>query len=98
MVPAHQGEALLVQNHTSGPPPDLPDLQIIVVDDGSTDKTGELLDTNFSLEPRVRIIHQVNRGKAAALNQAMSLADTEIVVTIDAETEIESSDLIKMIR
>src|SRR5260370_42427149 len=77
---------------------DLKDLHIIVVNDGSTDRTGELLETNFSHEPRVRIIHQVNRGKAAALNVAMSLADTELVVTIDAETEIEADAIAKRVR
>jgi len=46
----------------------------------------------------VRIIHQVNRGKAAALNLAMSQADTEIVVTIDADTEIESDAISKLVR
>src|SRR5436190_3226817 len=98
LIPAHNEERVIVQTITSVLLSDLQDLQIIVVDDGSTDKTGELLDTNFSLEPRVRIIHQVNRGKAAALNQAMSLADTEMVVTIDADTEIESDAISKLVR
>jgi len=49
-------------------------------------------------DPRVHIIHQVNRGKAAALNAAMSLADTEIVVTIDADTEIEPDAIRNLIR
>jgi peptidoglycan-N-acetylglucosamine deacetylase len=46
----------------------------------------------------MRIIHQVNRGKAAALNLAMSLAETEIVVTIDADTEIEPDAIHKLVR
>ncbi len=98
LIPAHNEESVIVQTVTSVLVSDLRDLRIIVVNDGSTDKTGELLDANFSHEPRVRIIHQVNRGKAAALNLAMSLADTEIVVTIDADTEVESDALSKLIR
>src|SRR6267154_2409022 len=98
LIPAHNEERVIVQTITSVLLSDLQDLQIIVVNDGSTDQTGELLETNFSHEPRVRIIHQVNRGKAAALNQAMSLADAEIVVTIDADTEVESDALSKLIR
>ena len=89
LIPAHNEENVIVQTVTSVLLSDLRNLRIIVVDDGSTDKTGELLDANYAHEPRVRIIHQVNRGKAAALNLAMSEADTEIVVTIDADTEIE---------
>jgi cellulose synthase/poly-beta-1,6-N-acetylglucosamine synthase-like glycosyltransferase len=98
LIPAHNEESVIVQTITSVLLSDLQDLRIIVVDDGSTDKTGELLDANFSHEPRVLIIHQVNRGKAAALSHAMSLADTEIVVTIDADTEIESDAIGKLIR
>jgi cellulose synthase/poly-beta-1,6-N-acetylglucosamine synthase-like glycosyltransferase len=71
---------------------------VIVVNDGSTDRTGALLDRHFGQDERVRIIHQVNRGKAAALNLATSLADTEIVVTIDADTEVEPEAIRKLLR
>jgi cellulose synthase/poly-beta-1,6-N-acetylglucosamine synthase-like glycosyltransferase/spore germination protein YaaH/peptidoglycan/xylan/chitin deacetylase (PgdA/CDA1 family) len=98
LIPAHNEENVIVQTVKSVLLSDLKDLRIIVVNDGSADKTGELLDTNFSDQSRVRIIHQVNRGKAAALNLAMSLADTEIVVTIDADTEIEPDAISKLVR
>src|SRR5712664_2312853 len=98
LIPAHNEESVIVQTITSVLLSDLQDLRIIVVNDGSMDKTGELLDANFSHEPRVHIIHQANRGKAAALSHAMSLADTEIVVTIDADTEIESDAIRNLIR
>ncbi len=98
LIPAHNEESVIVQTIASVLLSDQKDLHIIVVNDGSSDRTGELLETNFSHEPRVRIIHQVNRGKAAALNVAMSLADTEIVVTIDADTEIEPDAIGKLVR
>jgi len=98
LIPAHNEEAVIVQTITSVLLSDHPDLHIIVVNDGSTDKTGELLDANFSHEPRVRIIHQVNRGKAAALHLATTLAETEIVVTIDADTEVEPDAIRKLVR
>src|SRR5713226_205867 len=98
LIPAHNEESVIVQTVTSVLHSDFKDLHLIVVDDGSTDTTGELLEENFSHQPRVRIIHQVNRGKAAALNLAMSQADTEIVVTIDADTEIEPDAISKLIR
>src|SRR6267154_591901 len=98
LIPAHNEENVIVQTITSVLLSDLQDLRIIVVNDGSMDKTGELLDANFSHEPRVHIIHQANRGKAAALSHAMSLADTEIVVTIDADTEIEPDAIRNLIR
>jgi cellulose synthase/poly-beta-1,6-N-acetylglucosamine synthase-like glycosyltransferase/peptidoglycan/xylan/chitin deacetylase (PgdA/CDA1 family) len=98
LIPAHNEESVIVQTITSVLLSDLKDLHIIVVDDGSTDKTGELLDANFSHEPRVHIVHQVNRGKAAALRLAIEQAQTEIVVTIDADTEIETDAISKLVR
>src|SRR5713226_5292440 len=98
LIPAHNEESVIVQTVASVLLSDLKHWHIIVLNAGTADRTGELLETNFSHEPRVRIIHQVNRGKAAALNVAMSLADTEIVVTIDADTEIEADAIGKLVR
>jgi peptidoglycan-N-acetylglucosamine deacetylase len=98
LIPAHNEEGVIVQTVSSVLASDLRDLSIIVVDDGSTDKTGQLLDEHFGRDARVKIIHQVNRGKAAALNSAMAQADTEIVVTIDADTEIEAAAIGKLLR
>ena len=53
---------------------------------------------NFGADSRVHIIHQVNRGKSAALSLAMSQAKTKIVVTIDADTEIEPDAISKLLR
>jgi peptidoglycan-N-acetylglucosamine deacetylase len=98
LIPAHNEEGVIVQTVTSVLASDHPEMHVIVVNDGSTDDTGMLLDMHFSDEPRVQIVHQVNRGKAAALNHAMGLAQTEIVVTIDADTEIESDAIRQLLR
>lgn len=98
LIPAHNEEGVIVQTVTSVLATNTPNLQIIVVDDGSTDRTGALLDEHFSGDARVHIIHQVNRGKSAALNLAMSKAQTQIVVTIDADTEIEPDAIAKLLR
>jgi len=98
LIPAHNEESVIVQTITSVLAADYPAMRVIVVNDGSTDATGELLDANFAGEPRVQIIHQVNRGKAAALNNAMAHAQTDIVVTIDADTEIEPDAIRQLVR
>src|SRR6202171_1284480 len=98
LIPAHNEETVIVQTVKSVLASDLKDLQVIVVNDGSIDRTGELLDGNFGQNPRVRILHQVNRGKAAALSRALGEAQTEIVVTIDADTEIEPDAISKLLR
>jgi len=98
LIPAHNEESVIVQTVTSVLASDAKNLHVIVVNDGSTDATRELLDTNFSADPRVLLIHQANAGKAAALRAAMSRAETEIVVTIDADTEIEPDAISKLLR
>src|SRR5712675_1514809 len=98
LIPAHNEETVIVQTVKSVLASDLKDLRVIVVNDGSIDRTGDLLDGNFGRDSRVRIIHQVNRGKAAALGRALGETDTEIVVTIDADTEIEPNAISKLLR
>ncbi len=98
LIPAHNEESVIVQTVTSVLASDLKNLQVIVIDDGSTDKTGALLDEHFGKDPRVHIIHQINRGKPAALSAGIAHADTEILVTIDADTEIEPDAISKLLR
>lgn len=98
LIPAHNEQGVIVQTVSSVLASDYAGMHVIVVDDGSTDDTGRLLDERFGADPRVRIIHQVNRGKAAALNVAIHEARTEIVVTIDADTEIEPDAIRKLMR
>jgi cellulose synthase/poly-beta-1,6-N-acetylglucosamine synthase-like glycosyltransferase len=98
LIPAHNEESVIVLTVASVLASDVKQLAVIVVNDGSTDRTGELLDSHFGQDVRVRILHQVNRGKSAALSRAMAEADTEIVVTIDADTEIEPDAISKLLR
>jgi cellulose synthase/poly-beta-1,6-N-acetylglucosamine synthase-like glycosyltransferase len=64
--------------------------QIVVVSDGSTDRTDSLLREHAD-DPRVQLMmNQLSRGKAAGLNDAISLASGEIVVFTDARQEVEA--------
>lgn len=98
LIPAHNEEGVILQTVTSVLASDYPAMRMVVVDDGSTDDTGSLLDAHFGDDPRVKIIHQANRGKAAALNHALGESETEFVVTIDADTEIEPDAIRKLMR
>jgi cellulose synthase/poly-beta-1,6-N-acetylglucosamine synthase-like glycosyltransferase/peptidoglycan/xylan/chitin deacetylase (PgdA/CDA1 family)/spore germination protein YaaH len=98
LIPAHNEQSVIVQTVSSVLASNFTQMHVIVVNDGSTDDTGTLLDAHFGHDSRVRIIHQVNRGKSAALNYAMAQADTEILVTIDADTEIEPDAISKLVR
>jgi cellulose synthase/poly-beta-1,6-N-acetylglucosamine synthase-like glycosyltransferase len=98
LIPAHNEEAVIVQTVQSVLESDFKDLCVIVIDDGSVDKTGALLDEHFAQDSRVFIIHQVNRGKPAALSAGIANANTEILVTIDADTEVEPDAIRKLLR
>ena len=98
LIPAYNEQGVILQTITSVLASDYPAMHVIVVNDGSTDDTSMLLDAHFGDDPRVQIIHQANRGKAAALNNAMGHTRTEIVVTIDADTEIESDAIRQLVR
>lgn len=63
--------------------------EIVVVSDGSTDSTNEIL-SQYAEDPRVRVIlNSQPRGKAAGLNDAIEVARGEIVVFTDARQKIE---------
>jgi biofilm PGA synthesis N-glycosyltransferase PgaC len=65
---------------------DYPDYEVIVVDDGSTDGTAELVVPFLHRGGRVRLIEKrVNQGKAMALNDAIPVTRGELVVVIDAD-------------
>ena len=61
------------------------DLEIVVVNDGSTDETGEFLDQMYGVNPKITIIHQENGGISAASNTAVRNCRGEYVLQLDAD-------------
>ena len=70
--------------------------EIIVVDDGSKDRTYQVVQEAFAAESRVKLLTQSNGGKASALNTALTAATGEVLVCVDADT-ILSPDAIKLL-
>lgn len=74
------------------------DLEVVVVDDGSKDGTLAVMEAEFQNEPKVRILTQPNRGKAAALNHAIRVARHEILVAVDADTIFANGAIHSLVR
>jgi cellulose synthase/poly-beta-1,6-N-acetylglucosamine synthase-like glycosyltransferase len=89
VVPAFNEAAHLERTLRSIASSDVADLELIVVDDGSHDGTAEVARAlQRELPTLVLISFAENRGKAAALNAGVARARGEVVVTVDADTEV----------
>jgi cellulose synthase/poly-beta-1,6-N-acetylglucosamine synthase-like glycosyltransferase/peptidoglycan/xylan/chitin deacetylase (PgdA/CDA1 family) len=91
VVPAYNEAMGVEQAVRSLAASEYPELEVILVDDGSTDGTGELVD-RLGL-PGVRVIREANRGKAEALNTGVAAARHEFIVAVDADTVFEPGTL-----
>ena len=63
------------------------DLEIIMVDDGSTDGSGELAEQLATLDSRICVIHQENQGLSGARNTGLRAAQGNYVVFLDSDDE-----------
>ena len=68
---------------------DYKDLEVILIDDGSTDTSGEICDQYAEKDPRVRVIHQKNGGAAAAKNAGLRIASGDYLTFADSDDYLE---------
>lgn len=86
IVPAYNEGIVIVNSVRSLLQSKYRKIEVLIVDDGSTDDTWTIALQLGNRYKRVRSIHQQNGGKATALNNAIAQAQGEIVICVDADT------------
>jgi cellulose synthase/poly-beta-1,6-N-acetylglucosamine synthase-like glycosyltransferase/spore germination protein YaaH/peptidoglycan/xylan/chitin deacetylase (PgdA/CDA1 family) len=101
LIPAYNEEKVIERTVQGALDSDYPNLRVIVIDDGSKDRTLEITRRAFAAEEadgRVLILTKPNGGKAEALNFGLEhIGDAEIFVGIDADTIIAPDAIVRMV-
>ena len=106
IVPAYNEEFLIKESlnrlHILEKSPHLAKIQIIVVNDGSTDNTGKVIERflNHKSDEKIEwcyIEHEKNKGKGKSIQTALDHVNCEISVIHDADLEYHPKDIFRMI-
>ncbi len=95
LIPAYNMSAHVESAVTSVLQDNLEGMEVIILDDGSTDATKRLIEPfanpeHPAYDPRVRLYSHENRGKAATLNRGFRLSEGEYIAILDADDEVAS--------
>ena len=94
LIPAYNEEAVIAISVAAALAADYPEIEVLVLDDGSTDATEAAALAASAGDPRCRVIRDpVNRGKADQLNIGLEQARHELVAVTDADTHIHPAAL-----
>lgn len=95
IMPAHNEERYIQSAVESILNSDYKNLELIVVNDGSTDSTGKILSS--IKDKRLRVLKTDHIGKSRAMNTALKKTTKPIVVTVDGDTVVEKGTLEKLV-
>lgn len=72
-------------------------IEIILVDDGATDKSGQICDEYARKDSRIRVVHQKNRGLSGARNTGIDIAAGEYITFIDSDDYVADNYIEELI-
>lgn len=93
VIPVYNVEQFLCECVDSVLAQTMQDFEIILVDDGATDRSGQLCDAYAAKDSRIRVIHQPNGGLSAARNTGLDAATGEYVYFLDSDDYIAPHSL-----
>lgn len=85
IIPAYNGEAYLRETVESARAQTYANLEIVIVNDGSTDGTPQLAEALATEDPRIKVVHQENKGLSAARNSGILNATGRYINFLDAD-------------
>lgn len=91
VVPVYNTESYLRECLDSILAQTFEDFEVILVDDGSKDKSGEICDEYAKRDSRFKVIHKQNAGVSAARNDAIDVASGEYIGFIDSDDSVSST-------
>ena len=94
IIPVYNAEAYLPETLDSIASQDYPNFEVLLVDDGSTDRSGEICDAYSQKDPRFRVFHKANGGVSSARNDALDHITGEYCMFIDSD-DLVKPDYIK---
>lgn len=89
IIPVYNGEKYIEECVKSVINQSYTDLQIIIVNDGSTDNTEELVKKLMMSDSRIALINQSNRGVSSARNIGLNMANKEFITFVDGDDTID---------
>ena len=98
IVPAYNEEINAVKTIQNLLLQDYPNFDIVFVDDGSKDKTYQIIWDAFGKNPKISVFTKPNGGKASALNFGIHLTQNDYVVCIDADTQLKTDALSQLMK
>ena len=98
IIPVYNVEKYLIECLDSVIKQTYKNLQIIVVDDGSTDSSGKMCDKYAIMDARIQVIHKKNGGQSSARNQGMKYVKGKYVYFLDSDDYITLDAIEKMVK
>ena len=98
IVPVYNAEKALRRCVDSILAQELTDFELIVMDDGSKDSSGAILDEYAEKDPRVRVVHKPNSGVSDTRNRAISMASGKYLQFVDADDWLVPEASLKLVR